>query len=956
MSHDDSMSNTPPASPPLGMSEKLDQTSGTVKPGFCFDAFVSYRRGDGGRAARWLRGWLRSYRLPRSVRAQLPKDRAVREPLGIFLDTEYSRAVPDYYDRNILPALRESEFLLVIASPQALLPGADGGKNWVEREVGDFLTTSQRENIIAVTTPDFARDAGAVTHLPGGLLEEFPRLQIVLLRTLSWWRFVWWPWTWRMRDAALTCVAALHHIPSELMPLLRQEEERLRRNRLGWVAAGACALLLVVTLLSGWALMANRQKLAALQDVLRISDIRKVSELNERAETELWPMHPAMRPQINAWLGEARTLLARLPEHEATLAALDRRQGLSETERAWWHANLQELTRSLRALGGAAHPNVPSLDRLTRRGERIAWLEKTTLTDVAGAWAQAHAAIAALPAYHGLQLTPQFGLVPLNRDPQSGLWEFWHPLSGERPQRDPLSGRWIVTSQTGLVLVLLPGGKFRMGSLPGPPATPNELPAHDVEIGPFFLSKYEMTQGQWARFTNLNPSYFRSGSVADRRTVTDVHPVENVSWEECALTLWEMDLRLPTEAQWEYAARAGTTTQYFTGDDPKSLAGFVNILDAFAKSSNEIRTADHAEMWLDDGHGFHAPVGTYSANPFGLHDMLGNVMEWCWDLSGRYTTLVRRGTGERLTSPLALRVLRGGGFSQVAVDARCARRWEAQPNSHVNYAGVRPARYIAPPEEKPPVWKEAGDLTRREAWQHFDQGKSLGEKRQYAEAIQEFEAAVALVPDFLDARMNRGVALVLSDRRTEAITEFEAIVKLKPDHAFARAKLAQALAEAGRTTEAIPHYRQAFDALAQPYPELTRLLMEALAKENRLDEAIAAAEAHLRKSDPDAGFCYRYAWILRQRGRLPEAIQQFQKSITFEPSARRHADLAGTLAANRQPDEARRHFHAAIALAPHEDSIHREFLSFLTEQRDEPGIRVEEARWQQAAAAAPSPP
>jgi len=956
MSTGDLPSSTPPASPSAVTSRILDVPSAPAVRAFRFDAFVSYRRGDGAKAARWLRGWLRGYRLPKSVRAALPKDQAVREPLSVFLDTEYSRAVPDYYDRNILPALQQAEFLLVIASPQALLPGADGGTNWVEREVGDFLSTTQRENIIAVATPDFAGDAGAVTRLPGQLLEHFPRLQIVLLRTLSWWRFIWWPWTWQMRDAALTCVAALHHIPSELMPLLRQEEERLRRKRLGWVAASACALLLVLTLLGGWALVAERQKVAALEDVLRISDIRKLGELNERAEAQLWPIHPAKRPDISAWLVEARTLSARLPEHEATLGAIDQRRGLNEAERAWWRANLQELTSGLRTLQGFAQPNVPSVGLLTQRDEQIARLEKVTLVDTAAAWTQARTGIAAHPAYRGLEIPVQFGLVPLEPDPQSGLWEFWHPLSGERPQRHPHTGRWIMKGETGLVLVLVPGGKFRMGSPADEPgAAPNEKPAHDVEVGPFFLSKYEMTQGQWKRFTNLNRAYFRAGRVADRRSITEAHPMENISWEDATRTLWQMGLRLPTEAQWEYAARAGTTTRWFTGDDPESLTGFVNLLDQFAKGSTEITTNEHAEPWLNDGHGYHAPVGTYAANPFGLHDMLGNVMEWCCDMSSGYVSQVRPVTGERLGPPWALRIMRGGGFSQIAVAARCTRRYESQPDFHGNYVGVRPAHFITQPGDPPRKWEDAADLTRREAWQHFDQGKSLGESRDYVGAIREFEAAARLVPDFLDARMNRGVALVLSDRRPEALIEFQTIVELKPEHADNRAKLAQLLAEAGRTAEAIPHYRQAFASYAAPYPELTRLLMEALVKEKRLPEAIEAAEAHLKKSEPDAGFCYRYGWVLRESGRLPEAIRWFEKSIAYQPSPRRHADLASTLAAHQQPDEARRHYLAAIALAPREASIHQEFLAFLSAQHDEAAARDEEARWQKASLDPASP-
>jgi formylglycine-generating enzyme required for sulfatase activity len=205
-----------------------------------------------------------------------------------------------------------------------------------------------------------------------------------------------------------------------------------------------------------------------------------------------------------------------------------------------------------------------------------------------------------------------------------------------------------------------------MGSPPEEAGAPNENPAHEVTIGPFFLSKYEMTQAQWARFTNLNPSYFRAGSVADRHPVTDTHPVENVELGGMCADAVADGPTLADGGTMGNAARADTTTRHSTGDDPHSLKHYVNILDSAAKRGTEIRTPDPGEMWLDDGHAFHAPVGTYLPNPFGHHDMHGNLMESCWDLSGRYTAATRPGTGER--------VVCGGGFSSGATDVRSTRR------------------------------------------------------------------------------------------------------------------------------------------------------------------------------------------------------------------------------------------------------------------------------------------
>lgn len=925
------------------------QPPDTASGKFGFDAFISYRRADGRRAAHWLRTWLQQYRLPDDIRGQLKHE--VREPPHVFLDTAYSRGVADYYENNIQPALCDSEFLLVIASPEALQPGRDGGQNWVEREIGDFLATPQRRNIIAFATRGFVKDVGAIESLPGKLLELFPRLQVISLNSLTIWRFLWWPLNWHLREAAISCIASIHQIPAELMPLLRQEEERYRRKRMAALATAAVSLLVIGTIVGSWVLLVNRQKVMALQDVLGISDLRKVDELNERADLGLWPLVPSKKMEIDHWLVEARDITARLPTHQATLASLDQRPGLTDIERGWWRANLQQLIDNLSRLKDTSDSGVACIPRLERRRAQIDTIAKLSIEDSSEVWKTTAAAISNDPRFGGVKIEPQFGLVPLEADPESGLWEFWHPQTGERPQRDTLSGRWIITPSTGLVLVLLPGGKFRMGSEVlreegREPVIGNELPSHEVEISPFFLSKYEMTQGQWTRINNGNPSYFRAGSVIDRRTVTYVHPVENVAWDECALATWHLGLCLPTEAQWEYAERAETGSVYFTGDSPRSLNGYVNLLDSFAKRGTEIQSANPGEMWLDDGYGYHAPVGSFRANGLGLHDMVGNVSEWCWDMSGSYAVPVKAGTGERLSSPVSLRMVRGASFSMDARDARSARRFEVQPKHSSNYLGVRPARPLRFPGDKLESWAEATDSPRRLALDFFEQGKVLGEGRNYEAAAKEFMRASELAPELLEARMNRGVCMALLKRLDEAIMDFEFVLERNPKHAMARAKLAQGLAETGRSAEAIPHYRNAFDLLPNPYPELTRLLMEALVKEDRLPEALEAARAHLQKGLPDAGFSYRYGWVLRQSGKLDEAVEEFRRSIELEPSALRHAGLAAALAENGSSELARRHFEAAVALGPCEEDVHAAWMAFLKSSGDTDAEAAERARWQ----------
>ncbi|MBI4880854.1 MAG: SUMF1/EgtB/PvdO family nonheme iron enzyme [Planctomycetes bacterium] len=165
------------------------------------------------------------------------------------------------------------------------------------------------------------------------------------------------------------------------------------------------------------------------------------------------------------------------------------------------------------------------------------------------------------------------GLVPIGRDPDSGLWEFWHVQTGEKPARDE-QGRLVLTGQTGMVFVLIPAGTFWMGAQAmdpegrnyDPEAEGNESDKDDcavqVSLDAFLLSKCEMTQGQWQRFPGSNPSYYSPGSKIAGKATTLLHPVEQVSWEECAGLLGRLGLVLPTEAQWECACRAGTDTPW----------------------------------------------------------------------------------------------------------------------------------------------------------------------------------------------------------------------------------------------------------------------------------------------------------------------------------------------------------------------------------------------------------
>ena len=116
-----------------------------------------------------------------------------------------------------------------------------------------------------------------------------------------------------------------------------------------------------------------------------------------------------------------------------------------------------------------------------------------------------------------------------------------------------------------------------------------EGPVHEVTLSAFFLSKYEMSQGRWKRFEGQNPSVegpdgrYSASWNAEGKAPTLLEPVESVSWTDCLKLLERMGLALPSEAQWEYGARAGTDTPWWTGEERESLRGAVNLVDRWAR-------------------------------------------------------------------------------------------------------------------------------------------------------------------------------------------------------------------------------------------------------------------------------------------------------------------------------------------------------------------------------------
>jgi len=305
-------------------------------------------------------------------------------------------------------------------------------------------------------------------------------------------------------------------------------------------------------------------------------------------------------------------------------------------------------------------------------------------------WRQATKAIRESPLYGGLELSPQVGLTPLGPDPRSGLWEFAHLLSGETPTRGP-DGDLERGDDTAIVLVLTPGGERLIGAQSEDPRAAlyvddadESTPVSRVRLAPYFLSKYELTQSQWARVTGQWPSRAQGDDRAARR------PVASVSWWDCTEVLRRYGLSLPTEMQWESACRAGGNERY--ARDERELSVHANFYDA---SGARDRPLDGAtpEPW-DDGVAGIAVVGAFNANAYGLHDMHGNVAEWCMDSFADYTSPTRAGDGLREAADPAIRIFRGGSFATPASQGASATRSADNADIVLGDLGCRAARAL----------------------------------------------------------------------------------------------------------------------------------------------------------------------------------------------------------------------------------------------------------------------
>lgn len=304
------------------------------------------------------------------------------------------------------------------------------------------------------------------------------------------------------------------------------------------------------------------------------------------------------------------------------------------------------------------------------------------------------------------------------------------PAAGAR--RDPATGlpTRVLHRPSRIVLALIPPGEFRMGSPGGEPDRGAEERAHRrVVRRPFYLGETEVTVGQFRRFVRatryltdaergVEEGGHRRGAFAttaagpDARAWTaaadwrnpfphlgdyrleERHPVVQVSWNDARRFAWHYGLQLPTEAQWERAARAGGSARFFWGDAEGGARGYGNFKDA---SGRRRFPAWNSSFPFDDGAPLLSAAGRYRPNAWGVRDIAGNVSEWCLDVFRADYPADGADEAAAAGEPGAPRVIRGSSWLDDPEASRPAKRFAFEPRRRRDFVGFRVALALGGP-------------------------------------------------------------------------------------------------------------------------------------------------------------------------------------------------------------------------------------------------------------------
>ncbi|MFT7619244.1 MAG: sulfatase activating formylglycine-generating enzyme [Planctomycetota bacterium] len=463
-----------------------------------------------------------------------------------------------------------------------------------------------------------------------------------------------------------------------------------------------------------------------------LADVIRLREARESADS-LWPARVNKINAIRAWIDYNRSLVAVLPNHEETLGNLkskieavesdalsnlpqgasilalrqsintlqldldnskdgqvakslqqtiiDSKKSLAVLENQFIVPDLSKnvlqwryevMAGLVQDLHDFSDPQSGVYAKMKERLLQAQTIATKTVDNHKDVWQNTIAEIKNSPMYDGLTIAPQVGLVPLGADPKSQLNEFLHleTHAGVIPVRS-VQGEIPMTEDTGIILVLIPKGKFWMGTQKDdekgqnydPLGEPEETLREVTIDRAFLLSKYEMTTGQWSR----GPAKIQSPSAFPFPRLN--YPVQNVSWHMVDTFLDRVGLQMPSQEEWEYAARAKTSSPWACG-----VTKIKDIPEVGNIPGREASYERSAETTIEDSHQLIAPVGRFRANKFGLFDVLGNVFEWT------------ASTGFH-----GSRIYRGGSYQLGASYARIAFCSATGPGDRRRDIGVRPS-------------------------------------------------------------------------------------------------------------------------------------------------------------------------------------------------------------------------------------------------------------------------
>ena len=461
----------------------------------------------------------------------------------------------------------------------------------------------------------------------------------------------------------------------------------LRRNRGPSLAVAAafaavCVVAVLLVLALGRASREAVLKERAYRELQEMADagfrLLANEDRLERARSEELLLPPPWPQHLGAYAAWQREFADRLRAEQLKVRARLRELGQQEQDSGGELSDDvdRHLSRALRRLDGQLEEFLGPDGCAAEVASRRRWGQDRLAADTSeDAWRDAQRAVKAAPEYRGLQLPRLAGLLPLGPHPRTRLWEFLdqrtHAQGAPPPSRDAETGALSTDVDCGVVFVLLPGGRPAIGARreePGldrndPRARDDELSDATVALEPFLIARRELTVAQFARLT---------GSRAP--DVDPDLPQVGVDWRDATRALQRWGMQLPTEAQWEYACRADTSSPWSSGHDAESVA-------AVGWTTGPLQRG-----------------GRLRPNAFGLFDMHGNAAEWCRDELLSYRAFAARGgdglRAREVTPPRARRAVRGGSVRDGVDGCRSTARSARAADEPAAWLGLRPVRTI----------------------------------------------------------------------------------------------------------------------------------------------------------------------------------------------------------------------------------------------------------------------